>query len=106
MFMLLLKRFVFFVLMIRRPPISTRTDTLFPYTTLFRSAYSVSKASDDFPDPDRPVTTTSLWRGKSTEIFLRLCVRAPRMRIASISFKVQVFQRLTCYYNARPGSVR
>src|SRR3546814_21161335 len=24
-------------LMIRRPPISTRTDTLFPYTTLFRS---------------------------------------------------------------------
>src|SRR3546814_16362381 len=30
---------VFFVvfLMIRRPPRSTRTDTLFPYTTLFRS---------------------------------------------------------------------
>src|SRR3546814_20503844 len=28
---------MFFFLMIRRPPISTRTDTLFPYTTLFRS---------------------------------------------------------------------
>src|SRR3546814_933027 len=27
--------------MIRRPPISTRTDTLFPYTTLFRSVHSV-----------------------------------------------------------------
>src|SRR3546814_7413288 len=27
----------FFCLMIRRPPKSTRTDTLFPYTTLFRS---------------------------------------------------------------------
>src|SRR3546814_10970028 len=26
-------------LMIRRPPRSTRTDTLFPYTTLFRSAF-------------------------------------------------------------------
>src|SRR3546814_17863343 len=26
-----------FLLMMRRPPISTRTDTLFPYTTLFRS---------------------------------------------------------------------
>src|SRR3546814_3190499 len=26
-----------FFLMIRRPPSSTRTDTLFPYTTLFRS---------------------------------------------------------------------
>src|SRR3546814_1109386 len=30
--------FFFFILMIRRPPRSTRTDTLFPYTTLFRSA--------------------------------------------------------------------
>src|SRR3546814_2749336 len=29
--------FLFFFLMIRRPPRSTRTDTLFPYTTLFRS---------------------------------------------------------------------
>src|SRR3546814_6407004 len=30
-------RFVFFFLMNRPPPRSTRTDTLFPYTTLFRS---------------------------------------------------------------------
>src|SRR3546814_12672256 len=29
--------FCFFLLMIRLPPRSTRTDTLFPYTTLFRS---------------------------------------------------------------------
>src|SRR3546814_17910181 len=28
---------IFVFLMIRRPPRSTRTDTLFPYTTLFRS---------------------------------------------------------------------
>src|SRR3546814_14361811 len=28
---------LFFFVMIRRPPRSTRTDTLFPYTTLFRS---------------------------------------------------------------------
>src|SRR3546814_18479975 len=31
----------FFFLMIRRPPRSTRTDTLFPYTTLFRSDVGV-----------------------------------------------------------------
>src|SRR3546814_14236777 len=31
----------FFFLMIRRPPRSTRTDTLFPYTTLFRSVWGV-----------------------------------------------------------------
>src|SRR3546814_9632878 len=32
--------FLIFFLMIRRPPRSTRTDTLFPYTTLFRSTMS------------------------------------------------------------------
>src|SRR3546814_6585548 len=35
----LLLSLLFFFLMIRRPPRSTRTDTLFPYTTLFRSLY-------------------------------------------------------------------
>src|SRR3546814_14292836 len=33
-----LSLFLVFCLMIRRPPRSTRTDTLFPYTTLFRSS--------------------------------------------------------------------
>src|SRR3546814_3385523 len=48
--------------MIRRPPRSTRTDTLFPYTTLFRSARRLGRAAENplggqvFPrhaDPDR-----------------------------------------------------
>src|SRR3546814_16031858 len=34
----------FFFLMIRRPPRSTRTDTLFPYTTLFRSPHGPPSA--------------------------------------------------------------
>src|SRR3546814_19576372 len=34
---ILLDLLLFFLLLIRRPPRSTRTDTLFPYTTLFRS---------------------------------------------------------------------
>src|SRR3546814_12647565 len=34
---------IVFFLMIRRPPRSTRTDTLFPYTTLFRSAVGPSR---------------------------------------------------------------
>src|SRR3546814_377087 len=34
---LFLRLVLIFLLMIRRPPRSTRTDTLFPYTTLFRS---------------------------------------------------------------------
>src|SRR3546814_19427019 len=36
--------YVFYFLMIRRPPRSTRTDTLFPYTTLFRSEGQVGVA--------------------------------------------------------------
>src|SRR3546814_18617652 len=32
--------------MIRRPPRSTRTDTLFPYTTLFRSLANVEEGKD------------------------------------------------------------
>src|SRR3546814_20101821 len=35
--------------MIRRPPRSTRTDTLFPYTTLFRSPGSVLSLSPSSP---------------------------------------------------------
>src|SRR3546814_4899379 len=41
--------------MIRRPPRSTRTDTLFPYTTLFRS--------DEPPTPCRPA---SFWPSTTT----------------------------------------
>src|SRR3546814_7555225 len=42
-----------FFLMIRRPPRSTRTDTLFPYTTLFRSRRRTSRASPrrNWPKP-------------------------------------------------------
>src|SRR3546814_12828492 len=50
----------FFFLMIRRPPRSTRTDTLFPYTTLFRSwghgldhGPELAVAHDNLPETDR-----------------------------------------------------
>src|SRR3546814_14979680 len=39
--------FLFFV-MIRRPPRSTRTDTLFPYTTLFRSGGAYARLDNKF----------------------------------------------------------
>src|SRR3546814_8690118 len=41
----------FFFLMIRRPPRSTRTDTLFPYTTLVRSAEQI--VLETIADDDR-----------------------------------------------------
>src|SRR3546814_14461226 len=48
--------------MIRRPPSTTRTDTLFPYTTLFRSASSSSslKFSPFCMPPPPEITTRAL----------------------------------------------
>src|SRR3546814_13169022 len=40
--------------MLRRPPTSTRTDTLFPYTTLFRSALALSGCASGGGAPNLP----------------------------------------------------
>src|SRR3546814_19261924 len=49
--------FLFF-LMIRRPPRSTRTDTLFPYTTLFRSQIGMVQSNSGPPSPASPPSRT------------------------------------------------
>src|SRR3546814_18593251 len=46
--------------MIRRPPRSTRTDTLFPYTTLFRSEHEVQRFDRCIPDALRGQRTRQL----------------------------------------------
>src|SRR5687767_2530143 len=43
----------------------------------------VSIVREDFPEPDTPVTTISLFRGNETSTFLRLCTRAPFTTIGS-----------------------
>src|SRR3546814_11018593 len=50
MFAHLLLVCLFFFLMIRRPPRSTRTDTLFPYTTLFRSDRRATAGQASLPN--------------------------------------------------------
>src|SRR3546814_15037848 len=57
--------FFFFFLMIRRPPRSTRTDTLFPYTTLFRSLLMFVEISQVFGWPDGNGIFT-IWVGHVT----------------------------------------
>src|SRR3546814_16859605 len=48
--------------MIRRPPRSTRTDTLFPYTTLFRSPYNLQLGGDLFrPEGGRVDAVDNDW---------------------------------------------
>src|SRR3546814_14522466 len=46
--------------MTRRPPRSTRTDTLFPYTTLFRAAFAAVRAEVDEVVGDRAPTIDDL----------------------------------------------
>src|SRR3546814_293295 len=47
-------------LMLRRPPRSTRTDTLFPYTTLFRSIESPTAAFVHSTDNDIPLSVQDI----------------------------------------------
>src|SRR3546814_11311509 len=69
-----------FFLMLRRPPRSTRTDTLFPYTTLFRSADAKDSWLDMCRGPHLPSTgkldpnafkltrvSGAYWRGDRSE---------------------------------------
>src|SRR3546814_16951004 len=62
--------------MIRRPPRSTRTDTLFPYTTLFRSAQV--KGKRDGSSSQGLKITAPLWRVSFT-------LRVTRKRSGSIA---------------------
>src|SRR3546814_11021602 len=50
--------------MIRRPPRSTRTDTLFPYTTLFRSPFPrccIRSVTQELSMPDHATTEAVAW---------------------------------------------
>src|SRR3546814_11021630 len=84
--------------MIRRPPISTRTDTLFPYTTLFRSKAISEFLLDQVGDPrlqrprwdrivrslaesigeERALTVTQVFKRWLTEVAMREFFRAIR----------------------------
>src|SRR3546814_12948125 len=46
---------IFFFLMRRRPPRSTRTDSLFPYTTLFRSSALATAGAQVMQHPANPL---------------------------------------------------
>src|SRR3546814_6081514 len=75
LFVCLLSLLVFF-LMIRRPPRSTRTDTLFPYTTLFRSLGAAVLAIDDVAEAGRALAARPVVQ--LVEEAARLCGGARR----------------------------
>src|SRR3546814_9333764 len=90
--------------MIRRPPRSTRTDTLFPYTTLFRSLIEHTRGDqvdiDDVPLDDEP-TYDLLRAGQTVGVFQ---LESPPMRALMRSLAPDTFEdvaALVALY--RPG---
>src|SRR3546814_8215187 len=77
--------------MIRRPPRSTRTDTLFPYTTLFRSRKVGAQRVEQqqgrraCPAIGPPIKPSSLSLGKRHEV-LRLAIAAKCAAISPCAF--------------------
>src|SRR3546814_10577218 len=62
--------------MIQRPPRSTRTDTLFPYTTLFRSVTAVAQFTVSGPPvPEITVTPTSTIIGVSDALTVEVAIQ-------------------------------
>src|SRR3546814_7372010 len=55
---------LFYFVMIRRPPRSTRTDTLFPYTTLFRSSDNGKNLRPWLPQACRRVACEECFRSR------------------------------------------
>src|SRR3546814_14076710 len=83
--------------MIRRPPRSTRTDTLFPYTTLFRSTILVASQArgtkahgSGIPFDDPSGDRLSEWMGFSKEEFYD-------------ANKVEILPIVLCYHGRAGG---
>src|SRR3546814_15816966 len=78
--------------MIRRPPRSTRTDTLFPYTTLFRSVFCstvICKTDVNLVNSERATTMTT---------------RAIQRAEGLASRVYQEIERMICSGDLEPGS--
>src|SRR3546814_15277822 len=64
--------------MIRQPPRSTRTDTLFPYTTLFRSCSRRSKCGPAGRSESSSIRTSSFRLGEAEMADLKLAMLPDR----------------------------
>src|SRR3546814_16137757 len=68
--------------MVRRPPSATRTDTLFPYTTLFRSSYSRA--------PQRRAPGDSIVAGKKVDVKPGNAMELGQMPVGTIVHNVEM----------------
>src|SRR3546814_8071363 len=82
---------VFFFLMIRRPPRSTRTDTLFPYTTLFRSLVEQHEGTDAEHDQGAGHEKSR----QEVGVFVELQPHAPASRSEEHTSELQSLMRIS-----------
>src|SRR3546814_2605988 len=67
--------------MIRRPPRSTRTDTLFPYTTLFRSVHVQGQLESNFGEVVRDAAVAGLGIAQHSTWHVCEDLRAGRLQV-------------------------
>src|SRR3546814_2313671 len=92
--------FLFFFLMIRRPPRSTRTDTLFPYTTLFRSSgINCRRTATPISTPRQNSICSSIFSDKAQRQmptnWLRCAPRPAPMRSEEHTSELQSLMRIS-----------
>src|SRR3546814_2456630 len=78
----------------RRPPRSTRTDTLFPYTTLFRSALPVAEPRGVPTGADRAAGSGTM-RNRFADVFYELGRVDPRLRSEEHTSELQSLMRIS-----------
>src|SRR3546814_3372930 len=84
---------IFFFLMIRRPPRSTRTDTLFPYTTLFRSAGEAGAGSRQYHEPGQDPAGLAAAGERPRRRRRAQCRRARRRRAGTATARGGIAER-------------
>src|SRR3546814_17934062 len=96
----------FFFLIIRRPPRSTRTDTLFPYTTLFRSqAESTAVDAGNVPQTIHQLAYKTAILNEQREVMTTIRCLRPTIAIA-IGFEVERTGQFECFTHADRKSTR
>src|SRR3546814_8223268 len=92
--------------MIRRPPRSTRTDTLFPYTTLFRSLGTANDLARTLELPIDPAAAARVVvAGRTRRLDLGDVNGYPFFNVASVGFSADLARGLTADAKRRWGIV-
>src|SRR3546814_1686500 len=93
--MSLINQCLFFFLMIRRPPRSTRTDTLFPYTTLFRSSKRPATSSGRQCSASTSLRRSASFVPRNRLLPARRSGRSPNRRSEEHTSELQSLMRIS-----------